>query len=119
MALQIQKEIPACVQYYGPIQGVIHSFHKESERPHITIREQISGSLVNCFFPREKYEEIVSLMLNRLAVIYTEGTIFENVISGNIESVESDRYKVLNPITSADLDAIFGTDELLRQELFE
>ena len=117
MGLKIQAEIPACVRYYGQIQGIVHAFHKEADDPHVTIREHIFGGLVKCFFPRDQYDGIVNLLREKSAVVYTEGMISENIITGEIESVESERYKVLKPITYLDLDAIFGTDDMIRREI--
>jgi hypothetical protein len=50
---------------------VIHALHKESDDPHITIREQVSRNLVKCYFSKEHYDEIVDLLRDRDAVVYT------------------------------------------------
>ena len=64
--------------------------------------------MVKCFFPREQYDAVVALLEDRSAVVYAEGTISENVITGAVESVKSERYRVLQPISHSDLDALFA-----------
>jgi hypothetical protein len=113
-ALRIQKQVPEFVEYYGAIQGVIHALHKESDDPHITVREQVSRNLVKCYFSRENYNEIVNLLREKEAVVYVEGRISENVISGMLQSMQSERYRVLESVNYDFLDSIFGTDEELR-----
>jgi|GraSoiStandDraft_12_1057312.scaffolds.fasta_scaffold29895_1 hypothetical protein len=113
-ASRIQKQVPEFVEYYGAIQGVIHALHKESDDPHITIREQVSRNLVKCYFSKEHYDEIVDLLRDRDAVVYTEGRISENVITGVLQSMQSERYRVLESVTYEFLDSIFGTDEQFR-----
>jgi hypothetical protein len=113
-ASRIQKQVPEFIEYYGAIQGIIHALHKESDDPHITIRDQVSGDLVTCYFSKEHYEEIVDLLRDKQAVVYTEGMISENVISGVLQSMQSQRYRVLEPVAHDLLDFIFGTDEELR-----
>lgn len=116
-ALRIQKQVPEFVEYYGAIQGVIHALLKESDDPHITVREQVSRSLVKCYFSKEHYAEIVGLLRDREAIVYTEGRISENVISGALVSMQSERHRVLEPANYELLDSIFGTDEELRREI--
>ena len=116
-ASRIQKEVPEFVDYYGAIQGLIHALHKESDDPHVTIREQVSGELVKCYFSKEHYDEIVELLRDKQAVVYAEGLISENVITGAIKSMRSERYRVLEPVNYEFLDSIFGTDEEFRLAL--
>jgi hypothetical protein len=116
-ASRIQKEIPEFVKYYASAQGIVHALHKESDDPHITIREQVSHDLVKCYFSEGHYDEIVNLLKDKQAVVYVEGMISENVITGAIDSIQSELYRVLQPLSYSDLDAIFGTDESMREKL--
>jgi hypothetical protein len=87
-AQQIEETYHQKVQYYGEIQGYVHSFYKEARRPKLVVRDLATRALVDCFFKQEMYEAAIDTMSEPNAVIFVEGTVTENLCSGVIESIE-------------------------------
>jgi hypothetical protein len=81
---------PKFAQYYGQVQGIIHAFYKESEKPKIVIRDISSGDLVDCYFKRDDiamYHSAVNLLTDPNAVVFVEGDVSEDLDSGAIAAV--------------------------------
>jgi hypothetical protein len=104
----IETSISDFTSYYGSIQGVIHAFHKETDHPHVTIRDKAFKYLIPCYFDDSQYEQVVEMFEKRDATVYVEGTIKENVIEEKIDSVSAKSFRQLKKITVADVDAFVG-----------
>ena len=71
------------VSYLGEIQGTVHSFFKESKRPHLMVRELSTKELVKCYFDPMMYEKAVETLVERDSVVFVEGRISPNPITGD------------------------------------
>jgi hypothetical protein len=75
-------------RYHGEIQGIIHSFLKESKHPKLVLRELATKQLVNCFFSREMYPHAVALLEDENAVVMVEGLVTEDANTGLVTDVQ-------------------------------
>lgn len=87
-AAQIAKDIPDAARYHGEIQGIVHALYKESERPKVVVRELSTRNLVDCFFKPQQYRGIVELLEDPTLVVFIEGNVRENLVTGDVESIE-------------------------------
>lgn len=105
---KIDAEIKDVVNYYGSVQGIIHSFHKESEKPHLKVRDAAFETLVPCYFSPEKYSQVAPLFQDREATIYVEGMISESISDETIIGLEAEGFRELQAATLEDVDKLFG-----------
>ena len=88
MAATIASEIATTATYFGEIQGIVHSFYKETDKPKFVIRELSTRLLIDCFFKPEMYRNAVEVLQEKDGVVFVEGMVTENVAEGFVESVE-------------------------------
>ncbi len=79
---------PTNAKYIGEIQGIVHSFFKESKKPYLVIRELSTRALVRCYFSPAIYEKAVETLTEREGVVFVEGNITEDLSSGVAQSVD-------------------------------
>lgn len=88
--IQESERRPQFIKYYGQIQGIIHSFLKESNHPKLVIRELATKELVNCFFDAgnpDMYDSAIRMLKNPDMVLFVEGEVEENRDTGVVVSV--------------------------------
>lgn len=73
---------------WGEVQGVVHAFFKEVERPYLKIRELSTRQLVNCYFKPEMYGAAVEVMSDPAAVVFVEGLVTEDPETGQVTDIE-------------------------------
>lgn len=105
---QISEIITEHINYYGAIFGKIHALMKESERPHIQIREALSKAIVNVYFRSSDYEAVVKLLDDHDALIHVAGIIHADRVKNEIVSVEGERYRVAPRFSEGDLKRLAG-----------
>jgi hypothetical protein len=88
LAAEIEEPLAGSHRSYGEVQGIVHAFFKEAEKPYLKIRELSSQQLVNCYFPKELYRNAVEVLADPEAVVFVEGWTTESAETGFISEVE-------------------------------
>lgn len=88
LAAEIEEPLPASHRAYGEVQGIVHAFFKETDRPYLKIRELSTRQLVNCYFNREQYRAAVEVLADAEAVVFVEGWVTEDADTGLATEIE-------------------------------
>jgi len=94
--------------HYGEIQGIVHSFFKETKHPKLVIRELSTKALVDCFFTEQLYEHAVALLQDKDGVVFVEGTVSEDE-TGNITSIHVADFTPAPPFDEREFESMIGT----------
>lgn len=78
----VEMPAPTAGSYLGEIQGTVHSFFKESKKPHLVIRELSTRELVKCYFDPMMYEKAVETLVERDSVVFVEGSVTQDPKTG-------------------------------------
>jgi hypothetical protein len=108
-SLRIEEAHHRKAQYYGEIQGYVHSFYKEARKPKLVVRDLATRTLVDCFFKPEMYEAAVDTMSEPEAVIFVEGTVNEDLGTGAIESIDVSDFHLAPQFDLAFFESFIGT----------
>lgn len=100
----IQTEIEGI----GAVQGVPHTWHKESTPPYFTFRELSSDVPMKCFYKKSDYSIVHSLFKTKTAIVHIGGTVTYNVVGRNIEKIAANKYEVAPDFTDEDFEKFFG-----------
>ncbi len=73
---------------FGEIQGIIHAFFKETDRPYLKIRELSTRQMVKCYFTPGLYQKAVEVMSDPDAVVFVQGWTEENADTGFITEIQ-------------------------------
>jgi hypothetical protein len=87
-AAEIEEPLSGSHRSYGEVQGIIHAFFKETERPYLKIRELSTKELVNCYFPKELYRNAVEVLADADAVVFVEGWTTASAETGLVTEIE-------------------------------
>jgi hypothetical protein len=93
-AAEIEEPLSGSHRSYGEVQGIVHAFFKEAERPYLKIRELSTQQLVNCYFPRELYRNAVEVLGDPEAVVFVEGWTTESAETGFISEVNVSDFRL-------------------------
>lgn len=85
---QFVSEKPDHYKYPGEIQGIVHSFVKESKRQKLVMRELSTRQCVDCYFTKDMYQAAVALLHDEDAVISVEGLVTEDSNTGQVTEME-------------------------------
>jgi len=96
------------VEYWGNICGRVHAWHKESDKPHLTVRELISGDLINCFYSDKNYSMVHELLKNKAAIVYISGNIKANRYKRKIVEIFAEKFIEAPGYRDGDLDKFIG-----------
>jgi hypothetical protein len=88
VAVQLTSERPQNYRYHGDIQGIVHSFYKETKRPSLVVRELSTRDLVHCYFTHEMYRDAVEVLQDENAVVTVEGFVTEDSNNGKVTEME-------------------------------
>ena len=88
LAAEIEEPLSGSHRSYGEVQGIIHAFFKEAERPYLKIRELSTKELVNCFFSKDLYRNAVEVLADPDAVVFVEGWTTASVETGLVTEIE-------------------------------
>lgn len=88
MAAEIEEPLSGSHRAYGEVQGIVHAFFKETERPYLKIRELSTQELVNCYFPKELYRNAVEVLADPDAVVFVEGWTTASAETGLVTEIE-------------------------------
>lgn len=88
LAAEIEEPLSGSHRAYGEVQGIVHAFFKEAERPYLKIRELSTQQLVNCFFPPHLYRNAVEVLADASAVVFVEGWTTASVETGLVMEID-------------------------------
>jgi len=86
-SLEIEEPLSGFRKAYGEIQGIVHAFFKETEKPYLKVRELSTHQLVNCFFPSEMYQSAVKVLADPEAVVFVEGWLRQEAATGQVTEI--------------------------------
>ena len=75
---KIENAEKALIEYKGSIQGVVHSWFLESQRPYFKIRDIVSNALVDCYYSEDIYSVIHDATKDKNNIIHAAGLIKAN-----------------------------------------
>ena len=105
---QALTQFSPTVDYMGALQGVIHAWFKESEKPHFVLRDMVHGELVNCYYRAELYPDLLRAFVRRDEVVHVAGLISANRVSKNIDRVTVTKLRNSVEFSDADFERFFG-----------
>lgn len=108
MALRATSGIPENFTSYGEIQGYVHAFYKEAQRPKIVVRELSTENLVHCFFEPAQYEGIVHLLEDKDGIIFIEGEVREDPSTGLITEIEVKDFTPAPDFNEQEFESLIG-----------
>ena len=88
LAAEIEEPLAGSHRSYGEVQGIVHAFFKETDRPYLKIRELSTRELVNCYFPLKLYRNAVEVLADQDAVVFVEGWTTESADTGCVTEIE-------------------------------
>jgi hypothetical protein len=101
------------VEYFGSVQGILHSWYKESEPAYFYLRELSSEALIKCKYSDDSvYDALAKAVQNRRNSIHVHGKILANRKEKRIDSVDVDRLVFVPPFTMRDVDAFIPWDKM-------
>ena len=107
-AAEIRQELDRPVVVYSSVQGVIHSWFKESDPPYFNLRDAAGQVLVKCLYPEKLYPTLVGAFHERNTVVHAAGT--GRFIAGGRLLIELnvDRLQTIRPLSEAEFNSLFG-----------
>ncbi|MDA2915978.1 hypothetical protein MYX64_03925 [Nitrospinae bacterium AH_259_B05_G02_I21] len=113
----ISKWVESVVEYYGSVQGAVHSLYKEAHPPYFDIRELSTNKLIKCSFSVERYPEIWKLLEKKEAIVHISGMISASKADKKIEQLRVQEVRVAQDISEEDFERFFGIAPDLTGEL--
>jgi hypothetical protein len=110
IATKISSEISSAATYFGEIQGIVHSFFKETDKPKLVIRELSTRLLVDCFFKPDMYQSAVEVLQEKEGVVFVEGMVTENISEGVVESIEVTDFTPAPLFNEQEMRGFLGTN---------
>ena len=112
-SLEIQQilKVDDKIQYLGGIQGVIHSIiteGKKGKKTSFKIRELYSDNLITCYYNKSQYNEIVSVLKKRGAIVHVEGWITVSRAERKMLGLDIERIEPAVEYLEGDLDKFIG-----------
>lgn len=95
-------------EVWGEVQGVVHAFFKEVERPYLKIRELSTRQLVNCYFEPAMYGAAVEILSDPQAVVFVEGWLKEDRETGQVTDIEVTDFRLAPEFSLASYRAGLG-----------
>ncbi len=102
-------EDPNIVTYHGSIRGVVQSWFKESNKPHITIKESISNNLAICYYdPDKHYIQIHELLEQKNSIVILSGEIKADIVKRRITEIQINQFEIAPEYQEGDLEKFIG-----------
>ncbi len=110
---EIQKEIIGfeqkdTIEYHGSVYGIIHAWHKESDKPFLKIRDLTTTSFIDCFYPEIEYQKIYDLFKKREFIVYVSGLIKADRLQRRIKSISANKFRIAPGYKEGDLQKFIG-----------
>jgi hypothetical protein len=116
-AHDIEVELPPAADYYGEIQGTIHSLYKDDKPKRIKVRELSTQNLVDCFFEDSLYKSVIQVLEDRDGVVFVEGFVRENMANGIVESVQARAFRLAPQFDESKFNSLIGSAPSLTGKL--
>jgi len=101
----VESPIPA----HGSIQGIIHSWVKETVNPYIQVRDLSTNQLVKVEYRQSQYDLIANAMKQKNTVVLISGDCSYERLSRGIMKMKLDRIAETSTLTTVDFDKLFGS----------
>ena len=108
-ATRVVEDTPQVVSYHGEVQGIVHAFYKETDRPKLVVREISTRALVDCFFKPKMYRAAVETLLEPDAVVFVEGEVSEDRAKGIVESIKVTDFRPAPDFDKALFESFIGS----------
>lgn len=108
-AYEIEVELPANANYYGEIQGTIHSLYKDDKPKKIKVRELSTKNLVDCLFEDSLYKNVIEVLGELKGVVFVEGMVREDLSKGMVESVQAKAFRLAPAFDEIKFNSLIGT----------
>lgn len=105
---QALTQFSATVDYIGALQGVIHAWFKEADKPHFQLREFGHNQLVSCYYRADLYPELLRAFVRKDEVVHVSGLVRASRIDKSIEQVSVTKIRNSVEFTDADFERFFG-----------
>lgn len=109
MAHDIDLQLPSTADYYGEIQGTIHALYKDDKPKRVVVRELSSRRLIDCFFDDAIYGGVIDALEDQRGVVFVEGEIRENLVTGIIEYVSAKDIRLAPVFDEARFNSLIGS----------
>jgi hypothetical protein len=94
LSVEIQEPWNVVPRSFGEVQGIIHAFFKEADRPYLKVRELSTQQLVICYFKPELYSAAVEILADQDAVVFVEGWTTESPDTGFVVEIEATDFRL-------------------------
>ena len=94
---------------YGEIQGQIHALYKEGRTPKIVVKEIVSGDLVDCFYERGLYSNIIEALRDRTRIVMVDGEVLESAETGFVRRVCMRQIRSAPEWDEAEFESLIGS----------
>lgn len=100
----VENPIPAI----GAVQGIIHSWVKETGVPYVQIRELSSNQLVKVEYRPNQYGIIADAMKEKNNVVMVSGPCSYDRVSHGVMKMQLERFEKTQTLNPVDFDTLFG-----------
>lgn len=112
----VESPIPA----HGSIQGIIHSWVKETVSPYVRVLDLSNSQLVKIEYRQSQYDMIAQAMKQKNTVVLVSGDCSYDRLSRGIMNMKLERMAETSTLTTGDFDKLFGSfPELEVDDLWE
>lgn len=96
------------LEYYGSLQGKIHSWYKEAKTPYFDLRELATDRLVKCYYTEKLYRNVYEQMKDRDNVVHVSGDIKADRVERVPEEIKVVRIDNYEPLSKEEFEEFFG-----------
>lgn len=107
----------APIEYEGAIQAMMHALFLEGERPYFKARELSSDKVVNCYYARNLYPDVVRVLERRRAVVHIYGSVKSSRLDKHVSEMNVTKIAQAERMTTEELHRLFGVAPHLTGEL--
>ncbi len=106
--IQQNLQVDDKIEYLGSIQGIIHSVVTEGKKTSFKIRELYSDNLIICYYNKNQYNDVVSVLEKQGAVIHIEGWVTGSRAEQKPLYMKVERIEPAIEYREGDLDKFIG-----------
>ncbi|GEM_PF-1629038 len=108
-AAEIKQILEAPYTTMGSIQGIVHAWHSGAKPKFFQIRELATGALIRCEYESALHARVHVATRSPNTVAHVYGLIHWDRISDTATVVEVNDVEVVEPISEADFNSLFGS----------
>ncbi|MEO0036746.1 MAG: hypothetical protein RLZZ501_2769, partial [Pseudomonadota bacterium] len=102
-ALKIAKKLDEVVEYQGSIQGKMHALFASDF--YFKLRHALGGELINCYFERELYNDVINALARQEALVYVWGRVRVRRADRAVNSVDVSFLKIAPTLSDSQYNA--------------